>query len=234
MGGSGSKELKKCPLPHFPCIPVICEWLWKKTQIEKKQKNKNKNKNSCLIEWLQDYRKTINKLQLMKLTYNCSEDVSDMIKADDKKTILKPHDLDMQLPYSQPVFTYSKWPIGTPEQCFHCWLWTSKSKLGYGKRYDVFINATSKSLDWWMKEKALQSQKMIKTQEVFLWDGSLVLCVAFDRGFKWTTDLEYSVMRCTQMKYKFKLLSKSLEVFCKYRQGNKFFQKNYSACVIKL
>ena len=97
-----------------------------------------------------------------------------------------------------------------------------------------FINATSKSLDWWMKEKALQSQKMIKTQEVFLWDGSLVLCVAFDRGFKWTTDLEYSVMRCTQMKYKFKLLSKSLEVFCKCRQGNKFLQKNYSACVIKL
>lgn len=47
-----------------------------------------------------------------------------------------------------------------------------------------------------MKEKALQSQKMIKIQEVFLWDGSLVLCVAFDKGFKWTTDLEYSVMRC--------------------------------------
>ena len=93
MGGSGSEELKKCPLPHFPYIPVICEWLWKKTQIEKKQKNKNKN--SWLIEWLQDYRKIINKLQLMKLIYNCREDVSDMIKADDKKTISKPHDLDM-------------------------------------------------------------------------------------------------------------------------------------------
>ena len=32
------------PFP-FPCSPVIREWLWKKTQIEKKKKNKNKNKN---------------------------------------------------------------------------------------------------------------------------------------------------------------------------------------------
>ena len=37
-GGSGSEELKKCP-PPFPCSPVIREWLWKKTQTEKKKIN---------------------------------------------------------------------------------------------------------------------------------------------------------------------------------------------------
>ena len=26
----------------FPCSPVICEWSWKKTQIEKKKKKKKK------------------------------------------------------------------------------------------------------------------------------------------------------------------------------------------------
>ena len=37
-GGSSSEELKKCP-PPFPCSPVVHEWLWKKTQIEKKRKS---------------------------------------------------------------------------------------------------------------------------------------------------------------------------------------------------
>ena len=35
MSGSSSEEFKKIPFP-FACSPAVCEWLWKKTQIEKK------------------------------------------------------------------------------------------------------------------------------------------------------------------------------------------------------
>ena len=35
-------RIKEMPSP-FPCIPVICEWLWKKTQIEKKIRKYQKN-----------------------------------------------------------------------------------------------------------------------------------------------------------------------------------------------
>ena len=46
--GGSDVEVKEMPSP-FPCSPVICEWLWEKTQIEKKNSAQLKDRELRML-----------------------------------------------------------------------------------------------------------------------------------------------------------------------------------------
>ena len=75
---------------HFPCSPVIREWSWKKTHIEKKTTKKQKNRHSIPIRTHQLQMKMGEKLCNFIILYR-----SPSQSQDDFESFLKNFELNL-------------------------------------------------------------------------------------------------------------------------------------------